>query len=173
MSEEFVRKQMYACTKCGKTFESKDDVIKHYNLTHTFAEEHMGEYFISNGGSEIGKVIEAPANYYINGSEKSALFVHMFFLRTSDAIDFTRHYFFGEKRSSFPTLSVSVSRVFIPIEYFQEHYKFVSVDVARAQLDKNLAEQGRIFIRKSIPCGFVELLGNEEYRLKGVDDNGN
>lgn len=172
MTEEFVKKQVFECTKCGKTFETKEEVIEHYSITHTFAEKHMGEYFISNNGSEIGKVVEAPANYYINGDKKSALFVHMFFLRTSDAVDFSRHYFFGEKRSSFPTLSVNASRVFIPIEYFQEHYKFVSIDVARAQLDKNLAEQGRIFIRKSIPYGFVELLGDEKYRFKG-DENGN
>lgn len=155
MSDKFVKKQVYECAVCKKLFNSKDEFNEHYASVHDMADKYVGSYFISKNGKYVGKVLRfEPLEKRLNISMISAT---------------TQTGFFAD------TLMTTYSRMSTPIKNFDERYKIVTPEVAKEHLKERFITSGFASLRhnSSLFRDFPEILDDDEYRLKVVDDDGN
>ena len=59
MSDLYVKKQMYECSKCGALLDSKAEFEKHYDKVHNL-EKYCGAYVIAKDGKYVGKIAQTP-----------------------------------------------------------------------------------------------------------------
>lgn len=60
MSDLFIKKQVYECSKCGALLNSKAEFEEHYEKMHNF-DKYLGAYVISKDGKFVGKIDQKPA----------------------------------------------------------------------------------------------------------------
>ena len=60
MSDLFVKKQVYECSKCGALLNSKAEFEEHYEKMHNF-DKYLGAYVISKDGKFVGRIDQKPA----------------------------------------------------------------------------------------------------------------
>lgn len=171
MSEEFVRKQMYACTRCRKIFETKEEVLAHYRDVHEFGEKYSGKYFVSK--DENDKIVGRVCNLLDNPN--ACLALEMF------AIDATQNSTYTTNpRAKIPpwyegsvAISTNQSVTYMTPEDFEKRFKIVTPEVAKEYLNLLLIKVGYTMLaHDSRFNNFRDLLEDKEYRYKG-DDNGN
>ena len=158
MTEEFVKKQVYECTKCNKCFDTKEQVIKHCKDVHEIREKYVGKYFISRNEDKnlIGVVDNAP-------HDVSELYIHTFEICFSEARNF----------APLTTITSNQTAGYIPIEVFEENYTIVSIDIAKDFINQMLIKIGYEMLKGDYKFrAFRDLLKDGDCRLKagGVTD---
>ena len=155
MSEKFVKKQVYECSKCKKLFDTKEEFNKHYDAVHNKMDKYEGAYIMSKDGNEIGKVLTR--------------FTNLSFMTILFSVSTQPFYSsFGEVQT------ISKFRFPMRIEDLEKKFDVVSKEVFKEQLEKKFIEVGYSSL-KSYPS-MREILSDmtekDVYRLKG-DDDGN
>lgn len=152
MSDKFVKKQMYECSKCGKIFSSKDEVSEHYDKVHDFKEKYLGAYIMSNDGKFVGKVIRE------DYTRDEALVIEIFRFGSASK-------FLSSVYSTFAT------RYAVSSDELESNFKIVSSEIVREHLAELFIETGFKALKENTTIGrdFKELF-ETEYREKGGDD---
>ena len=155
MTDRFVKKQVYECSKCGRQFDSKEDVNAHFDEVHEFADKYLGSYIISNDEKYIGKVVDT------SFTKSNNLFIEVF------TIGQPRWNIFGDVRNSY------VMRYAITLKEFERDFKIVPVEVIWEILNKRFIREGYESLKanSTIKTDFREIFSGV-YREKG-DDDGN
>lgn len=155
MSENFVKKQVYECSKCKRLFDSKEEFNEHYETMHNKMEKYEGAYIVSKDGKQIGRVL--------------ARFTNRSFMTILFSMSIQPFYSpFGEVQS------ISKFRYPMRIEDLEKKFDVVSKEVFKKQLEEKFIEVGYASL-KSYPSMreiLSDLTKKDEYRLKG-DDDGN
>lgn len=60
MTDLFVKKQVYECSKCGALLNSKAEFEEHYEKMHNF-DKYLGAYVISKDEKYVGRIDQKPA----------------------------------------------------------------------------------------------------------------
>ena len=154
MTDRFVKKQIYECSKCGRQFDSKDEVNEHFERIHEFADKYVNAYIISNDEKYIGKVLDTSLMKMNNLIIETIRFE-------------TRNSLFGETHTTF------VGRKTISADDLERNFTIVSIDAIREYLEKKFVSIGYAQLRANdtIKKDFTELF-TSDYREKG-DDDGN
>lgn len=155
MTEKFVKKQVYECSKCKKLFDSKEEFNDHYENVHTIADEYIGAYVLSKKGDTFGKVIKPSA------VTPDCVVVDFFGL-------WVRWTTFGV------TNYTSKNRILMKASTLKEKYTIVPPEVFKKKLEEKFIEFGYAQLKAdpAIVMDFGDILSDGEYREKGDENDG-
>lgn len=153
MSDLYVKKQVYECSKCGALLSSKEEFEKHYEKVHDL-EKYYGAYVISKDrGDYVGKIKEMP-------SKDNMLVVDI--AKISGA--------YGGLLPGFAP-NVFARTYVMPLEELNMHYAIVPLEVAKATLEDSFKKIGYDMIRNIVP--FADDFINSPVKEKEGGDDGN
>ena len=168
MTEEFVKKQVYVCNKCGRWFDTKEQVSTHYKDVHKVGEKYFGKYFVSKDKDK--NLIGVVDNISRDASE---LHIHIFEMSFSEARNLA---LFDISIPPFGTYTISSSNQttsYIPVKLFEERFTIVSFDIAKDLINQMLIKIGYEMLKGDYKFrAFRDLLKDRDCRLKdgGVTD---
>lgn len=155
MSDLFVKKQVYECSKCGALFNSKAEFEEHYEKMHNF-DKYLGAYVISKDGKFVGRIDQKPAPL------DNMLMVHMVKISLSQK-EINLNFF-----PSFLVPNVfSRSYALSPME-IDIRFTIVPLEVAKDHLESQFKQIGYELLKGKTPI--IEDFLDSPIKKKGEED---
>lgn len=150
MSDLYVKKQVYECSKCGALLSSKEEFEKHYVKVHDL-DKYYGAYVISKDECEgyVGKIANMPTRSnnlvvdvvrVIGCSRGPSVFAPHLFARAYE----------------------------MPLEQLNARFTVVPLEVAKSALESQFKKAGYQMIRNIVP--FADDFIDSPIKEKGGDD---
>lgn len=158
MSDLFIKKQVYECSKCGALLNSKADFEEHYEKKHNL-DKYLGVYIISKDGKYVGKIDQK-----LSLIDSTPLLVH------AVKISLSRNEMGIGFLPQILVPNVVYRRYAMSPAEVDARFTIVPLEVAKEHLESQFKQIGYELLKDKAPIYLVEDFLNSSIREKGDED---